>query len=279
MQLSWLHLTLLAGVGTIIFNSYNRFTLSKGHDSTVNAWGYEIARILIFLPFLLFDYHVVWTLSSIRIFLLMGVTELISVYLFMKMHASTELSLSSVFSRLRIIWTPLIAYFILGEVLSPVQYLGIVVIFVGCLIATTSLKNGNRLGFLYALLFSLVNGFSNIFVKQASGYASSSVVTILFSLPAAILIPFIMHKGIGRIRSNISIMFKPLGLAALFNSLTMFTLVSALRLAPSGQVIGLFQGMAMIGVVVGIVFLGEKELVGRKLLAAAVTIIGIILLV
>jgi len=59
----------------------------------------------------------------------------------------------------------------------------------------------------------------------------------------------------------------------------MFVLVSALRLAPTGQVIGIFQGIAMLTVASGVIFLHERDHLWRKLAAALVTTIGIILLV
>jgi len=267
----WLFLTLIAGLGTIGFNTFNRQTLKGGCDSTVYAWLFEVFRVLIFLPLLLFDYHVVWTWISLRTFLLMGISELIAVYLFMKMHAHSELSLSSILSRLRIIWTPMVGFIFLDEILSLPQYVGIAVIFGGCLIALGGEIGGSRRGAIYALLFSLVNAFSNVFVKQATVFASPSMVTILFSLPAAIFIPLIMRKARTRISHNILPILRPLLVASLFNSLTMFVLVSALRLAPTGQVIGIFQGIAMLTVASGVIFLHERDHLWRKLAAALVT--------
>ncbi len=279
MLTHWLVLTLIAGLGTIGFNTFNRQTLKGGRDSTVYAWLFEIFRVLIFLPLLFFDYQVVWTWVSIRTFLLMGASELVAVYLFMKMHAHSELSLSSILSRLRIIWTPMVGFLFLGEILSLPQYVGIAVIFGGCLIALSGEMGGSRRGAIYALLFSLVNAFSNIFIKQATVFASSSMVTILYSLPAAIFIPLIMRSARKRISHNFLPILRPLFAASLFNSLTMFVLVSALALAPTGQVIGVFQGIAMLTVVSGVVFLHERDHLWRKLMAAIVTTIGIILLV
>lgn len=275
---NWLFLTIMAGLGTIGFNTFNRQTLKGGHDSTVYAWLFEVFRVLIFIPLLFFDYHVVWTWVSLRTFFLMGASELIGIYLFMKMHANSELSLSSILSRLRIIWTPIIGFIFLGEILSLPQYVGIAIIFGGCIIAMGG-KRGSSRGIIYALLFSLVNAFSNIFVKQATVFASTSIVTILFSLPAAIFIPLIMRSARDRISHNLIPIIRPLLIASLFNALTMFMIVSALRLAPTGQVIGVFQGIAMLTVASGVVFLHERAHLWHKLLATAFTTVGILLLV
>ncbi|MFH1244625.1 MAG: DMT family transporter [bacterium] len=275
----YLPLAILAGLGTIGFNTFNRQTLQKGHDSTVYAWLFEIMRILIFLPFLLFDYQVIWSWASARAFLLMGFTELVSVYLFMKMHSHSDLSLSSIFTRLRIIWTPIVGFLILGEILSPLQYLGILVIFLGCSLIYFIHNNGSRRGLIYALVFSLVNACSNVFVKQASVYASSSMITILFSIPAALFIPVIMRNGRTRISHNLVPVMRPLFAASLFNALTMFTLVTALHLAPAGQVTGISQGVATLSIFSGIFILGERDHKLIKFLAGLITTTGIILLV
>ncbi|MFH2085285.1 MAG: DMT family transporter [bacterium] len=275
----YLPLAILAGLGTIGFNTFNRKTLQKGHDSTVYAWLFEVLRVLIFLPFLLFDYQVVWSWASARAFIIMGFTELVSVYLFMKMHSHSDLSISSIFSRLRIIWTPIVGFLILGEILTPMQYLGILVIFAGCLFVYFANRNGSLRGLIYAFLFSLVNACSNVFVKQASVYASSSMITILFSLPAALFIPIIMRSARTRISHNLIPVIRPLFTASLFNALTMFTLISALRLAPAGQVTGIYQGIATLTIFSGIFILGEHDHKWVKLIAGLATTVGIILLV
>lgn len=59
----------------------------------------------------------------------------------------------------------------------------------------------------------------------------------------------------------------------------MFALVSALKLANASQVTGVFQGVTMLAVVIGIFVLDERDHKIRKLIAAAITTVGIMLLV
>lgn len=67
--------------------------------------------------------------------------------------------------------------------------------------------------------------------------------------------------------------------ASIANVISMFALTLALRLGTASQVSGIFQGISMLAVAVGVVFMGERENVVIKLIAGAITIVGILLLV
>jgi len=56
-------------------------------------------------------------------------------------------------------------------------------------------------------------------------------------------------------------------------------MVAALKQANASQVVGVFQGVSMLAVVVGIFVLNEHDHKIKKLIAAAITTVGIILLV
>jgi len=100
--MNWFVLAALAGLASNGFNITNRTALKNQGDSTAYAWWFELVRTSFFLVILLFQPNPTFTISMIVPLLLVGLAELFSVYIFMKMHAYTNLSISSVISRLRV---------------------------------------------------------------------------------------------------------------------------------------------------------------------------------
>jgi drug/metabolite transporter (DMT)-like permease len=279
MVSNWLFLAIIAGISSVLFNTLNRGTLKAGHDSTVYAWLFELIRFLFFALLIPFDHFLVCGPRTTLILISLGFSELVGVYLYMKMHASAELSISSILSRLRVLLIPFFAFIFLGERLSMAQYLGIVTIFVGCMTILGMKHVRSAKGIWYALGFVIVNTISTLLLKSASTIASTSIVTAAFSFPAAVLIPVIMRDSLTRIRFTTGPILKSTLLAAGFNIITMYTLVKAYALASAGQVNSVFQGVTALAVVVGILFFHEHDHKLLKILGAILTTIGIILLV
>ncbi len=279
MQHSWLILAIISGISSVIFNTLNRGTLKNGHDSTVYSWLFETIRFLFFFALIPFDSFLICSWGSTAILILLGFSELAGVYLYMKMHAATELSVSSILSRLRVILVPIIAFIFIGERLTLLQYVGVTTIFAGCLVVAGMKHIRGTKGIWYALGFVIVNSVSNVILKSASGIASTSIVTAAFSFPSVVLIPVIMKSARVRIRFTFRPILKSTLLASLFNVITMYTMVLAYKLATAGQVNSVFQGVTSLSVIVGIFFLNERDHKWLKLVGAALTTVGILLLV
>lgn len=279
MQANWLVLTVISGLSSVVFNTLNRDTLKNGHDSTVYSWLFEVIRFLFFAALIPFDYYLVCSSKNTFLLIALGFSELIAIYLYMKMHASAELSVSSVLSRLRVVLVPMFAFIFLGERLSSLQYLGVTAIFIGCLVVAGMKHLRGTKGVWYAIGFVLVNTISTVILKYVSNIASVPIVSAAFSFPAAVLIPIIMQSARSRIQLNLKLIFQPTLLAAIFNILTMYTLIMAYQSAPVGQVNTLFQAVTSLAVVAGIFILNERDHKWLKLLGAALTTIGVILLV
>ncbi len=276
---NWLVLAIVAGVSSVFFNAANRQALKNGEDSTVYAWIFELIRFIFFASLIPFNYFLICSARTTTTLILLGFSELAGVYLYMKMHSHTELSISSILSRLRVLLVPMFAFVFLGERLTTLQYIGIITIFTGCLVVVGMKNIRNTKGIWYALAFVIVNTLSTLLLKSASSVASTAIVSAAFSFPAAALIPLIMKSPRKRIAFSTSILFKPTLLAAAFNIITMYALVTSYQLAPAGQVNGVFQGATTLSVVFGIIFLNERDHKLLKIIGAALTTAGIILLV
>lgn len=275
----WVILAVLAGLGSNILNFFSRYILKdKDGDATAWAWTFEFLRLLFFLPFVFFDFKIDTSFKSLMILLSVGLTEFISVYFYMKMHKYTHLSISTILSRTRLIWVPVIAFLFFGERLSNLEYIGILILFFGLSIAVAPHKLFLDKGSFYANLAAFMIGVNTVLLKESVSYASTPVIMMFFSLPAVILFPIFMKNAKKRlIDQNLDRKLPKLaGVGA--NVIALFLLMAALRVGDVSRVNGLYQGMLVFGVLGGIILLKERQDIKRKLLGTAVTIIGILLL-
>lgn len=173
---TWAILAIVAGIFSNILNFFSRFILKEGGDSTVWAWTFEFLRFAFFLPFVFFDYHLTLSFKAITILLFVGLTEFISVYLYMKMHKYSHLSISSILSRTRLIWVPVIAFLFFGERLTGLEYVGIALLFLGLSVVVAPHKLFVDKGAIYANAAAFIIAINTILLKQATPFASTPVI-------------------------------------------------------------------------------------------------------
>lgn len=276
---NWLILVIISGLSSNFFNTILRRTLRDGRDSTAYAWWFELFRLIFFVFLLPWDYAFVFSYSNLFWLLLLGLSEVVGVYTYMRMHSLTELSISSIITRLRSIWVAILAFALLGERLTLWQYVGVGTVVLGTLVVQQSYKFRLDKSMKVAIIFTLASAISTIIMKHTTTYASVSVINLAFSLPSVLLLPLLMKNPLARIKATLPVTLKSNLAASLFNNLTMLTLVAALKLTNASQVTGVFQGVTMLAVVIGIFVLDERDHKMRKLVAAAITTLGIMLLV
>lgn len=276
---NWFLLTLIAGISSNLFGTLNRHLLHNGGDSTAYGWWFETFRFIIFSILALFNFSLILSFPNIALLFSLGISEVVGIFLFMKMHAHTELSLSSVVMQLRVIWVPLFAFMYLSEHLTVFQYLGVFAVFVGCLLVMWRGQTNFNKNIRYALLFSLVSAISSLLQKQATLIASTPVIIAAFSAPSVFMIPILMKNPWARLKHTGRALSGQVLSVTIINMVLMLSLVEAYRLSTASQVAAIFQGVSMLTVVVGIFFLQEKDHKWVKLAAAAITMVGIILLI
>lgn len=276
---NWIFLSVIAGLASNAFGFLNRYLLKDQEDATAYAWFFEITRIFLFLIIAIsFDWKIIITTQSVILFLLLGITEGISIYWYMKMHENTHLSLSAILSRTRLIWIPIIAFFLIHERLHLSDYAGIIILFIGLCIVLSPKKMLVDKGATYANLSAFMIALNTVIMKMALPYGSNSIINIAITIIPAICFPFMMKNSVQRMkkvfRERLSIKF----LAIAANVLSVYTFTAALRLGDSGKVNALYQGMLVFSILAGIIFLKEREDIGKKLIGSAVTIAGVLIL-
>ena len=276
---AWITFSILTGIISNIFNFQIRYILRGKDDSTVFGWLIALARFIAFsIIALLFDWRLIISIESFFILFLIGITECIALYLYMKMHVYNELSISAILSRTRMIWTPVFAYLIIGEVLKPSDYIGIAILFIGIAIVSAPKKLFFDKGGIYANSAAVVIALNIVLFKLAQPFASSSVALAAHSLPSIILIPIIMNNARKRIKVNLKSKFGLKALTIILNLFAMYFFIEAIRAGEASKVNALMQSMMIFSVLSGIIFLNEKTNIFKKLAGAAITLIGVLLL-
>jgi drug/metabolite transporter (DMT)-like permease len=275
----WIIFTVMSGVCSIGFNFVNRYVLKDGHDSTAYSWWFEVFRFLIFIPFAFTSFNQILTLKEFILFWSIGFVEFFSIYFYMKMHSSSELSISTTITQLRLVWVPIIALIFLGEKLGVNEYFGILLVFVGQIVATFKGNIGKNGTLKYALIATVFVSLNNVLVKSASDKFFPPLILVAMALPSLFIFPLKMKDGFSRIVKLGDSKWKNVLLATIFNAGTMMFMIQAYQLGQVGKVVALFQSVLVIQVLVGILFLGERKYVGRKVVGILAVVAGAILLI
>lgn len=115
-------------------------------------------------------------------------------------------------------------------------------------------------------------------MKAATPFVSTSILLIAMSCVCVILFPLFMKNPKQRIIEMIKKRPFLIILATIFNTAAMYLYVLALRTGDVSKVTGIYQGMMIVSIVMGIILLKEKQDVIRKLIGAVITVGGVLLL-
>lgn len=278
METYWLAVTIAAGLFSNLTNFCARFALRKDNDPVSFALSLEISRVLLFGLLALFDFFIIISWKSIVLLSTLGLIESVSIYLFMKMHEYNQLSISSIISRTRMVWVVVLAFIFLSESLQIKQYIGIFILFIGLSIAVSPHKLFLDKGIKIALLQAVSAAVITILIKTASSYTSIPVLMTLMSFPSLFIFPFLIKNTGKRLRRFVG--QNPIAVYGFTASsfFAMYGYVFAVKHGSASIATAVYHAMIIVAVVAGIVLLGEKEDVGKKILGTLVTIAGIFLL-
>ena len=279
MNFAWFWLAAFSGIAETGYNTLSRVALKNGSPSYY-AWWFSLIRSAIFFIPALFFSTLQLSLNNLAILSVLGFFNFINVYLFMKMHSLNQLSVSTIISRLRIVWVPILAFFIIGERLMPKQYLAIFILLVAVFLLRSPKKLLKDKAMLTAVLFSITTAVVTVLLKMASDLTSTSMVVFAMSFPSVILIPLVISSPKQKLlipwRKHI---FEKLAISALSIAL-IYTFIWALKLGGKvGAVNAIFQSISALSVVVGIILLKEKQFILQKISGAVLVIIGAWLLI
>jgi len=280
MNFSWFWLAALSGITETGYNTISRVALKNGGSPSYYTWWFSLVRSVIFFIPALFFSTLDLSLNNLVILSVLGFFNCINVYLFMKMHSLNQLSVSTIISRLRIVWVPILAFFIVGEKLMPKQYIAIIVLLIAVILLRSPKKLLKDKAMFTAVLFSVTTAVVTVFLKMASDITSTSMVIFAMSFPSVIIIPLIITSAKQKLLIPLrKYTFEKLAISGL-SIVLIYTFIWALKLGGKvGAVNAIFQSISALSVVVGIILLKEKELIFPKLAGAILVIVGAMLLI
>lgn len=275
---SWITLAILSGLTSNLFNYLSRYLLKDEKDPTAFGWFFEFGRVILFGLFTIIDYKFIINQQSIILLTLLGVSEIITLYLYMKMHAFTQLSISTILSRTRLLWVPIIAFFLIQEALQPIEYVGIVILFLGMAIIVSPKKWFVDKGMLYSNSANFMIAFNLVLTKMVLPFTSNSFFNFITMIPPIIIFPLFMKQA----RKRLSVMMQtnlPLKLFTIVvNVVSMYLYVFALRLGDVSKVTAIYQSTMIVAVLSGIIFLKERDMIAQKIIGSIIVLAGVLLL-
>ena len=276
--MSWFILALLAGTASNVFNIFNRSSLKEKGDSTVYGWWFELMRFLIFFIVFLPQWTFPQKGESYMWLLVLGLNEAASIYFFMRSHQLTDLSLSTFVIKIQLIWTPLLAFIFIGERLSLLDYGAIGVILLGIFIAIYSKKMRSDKGMIVTFISSLLIAMNAVLTKKVTGTSNTPLIMMSMSLPAIVILPFLMKDSYKRLVTISKKTFMTCLSGTISNVVAMFLAVNAIRIGETSKVSAVYQGMMIIALLYGIFVLKERNQMWQKIIGACVVIGGLYLL-
>lgn len=270
----WVSLSLLAGVFGSISNVLYRTTLKESLDAPVSTWFLQILRLVLALVIIVW-LGISFDVRSVVILTILGCVEVVGMYAYMRMHAASALSVSAIVQRSRIIWTAILAAIVVGEAFTPLQVGGLFILFVGVSTVTAPHKLRVDKGVQFALLSAFLFSVTTVMIKATISSIPPAAQVAGLALPSIIVFP-ILSKNFGSkirqfTRDRIALKF----FAALGNVAVLFLTVYAFAIGPAAKISAIYQGSLVLSVFAGIILLGEREDLGRKLLGSLLVIVGI----
>jgi len=274
----WIFIAIAAGLSSSLFNFLSRNYLRDGKDATAYGWLLELIRTSVYFLLLPLGFFIIISPYSLLIFLLLGLSEIGSIYAIMKMHEYSHLSISTIISRTRLIWVALISFLFFGEQLNLQQYSAIALLFIGLLIVTTPRQLRRDKGVKYAHLAAFFSALVAIFLKASSLYTTPQMSLVIMGIFPLLFLPLLMKDATRRLkRLRKSLSFSSIiPITAYVLGGYLYTL--ALSLGEASIIVALYQGSMIFSVLGGIILLKEHGDIRKKLIGSMLALGAIILL-
>ena len=254
-MLSW-------GIGDFLIQ---RFVRSIGNMETlfvITGFG-----TLVLLPFVWNDIPLLFTNteSSLSILIFAGIILCISALLQFEALRKGKLAVVEPICSLEIIVSALLAYFIIGERLEPLQIVFIVFLILGLMFVSfkdTKLHARHFLekGVLISLLAAVIMGGANFFMGVGGRLTDAFMINFIASFIMAIVTGtyILFRKKHRTLLKDIRSHSKMLITMSIFDNLAWIAFVAAMALAPIGIVVALTESYILIVVLLGLIVNKER---------------------
>lgn len=281
--MSWIYFALISiitGSGTGLLQR----VLMKNDKSHAVAYSsvFQILGGLLILAAAFINGFVMPPISAYPLnFALMVLLYAGSMFFLFKALQTTEASVATIFGSTSSIWTIIIAILFLGESFGLIQFLGVILIFLAILLVTFK-KNAFQAdqGAICLFLYGACTGLglaNDAFILKYSEVFSYTALTWLFPGFARLIL---QPKAVYHMKP----LFKPQHLAKML-LLVCFAAVSSVTFylaykagGPISILSPMFSSNIILMVILAALFMGERDRLIRKFIAAAMAVIGILLI-
>lgn len=196
----WLIIALLAPIFYAVSNIFDNILANKNFKNPVTLTFYSSLFNIVFVIFLfLFSDLSLPSISLLPIFILLGIINVLYLFPYYKGLQSDDTSIVVSFFGLGRIFIPIWAFFIIGEQLSALEYIGIALIIIGSVLLSIrgSLKDVKfSKAIFYILLASFIISIEGVLLKYlfeqgvsvSSGVAWEMLISFIYTLF------FLLHK-------------------------------------------------------------------------------------
>ncbi|OQY65521.1 hypothetical protein B6D29_03760 [Microgenomates bacterium UTCPR1] len=193
------------------------------------------------------------------------------------LEVSTQGTLNNIF----IVVAFVIALFIYSEVITADKILGFIFVLVGILLVTVNKsKKINSMGLFYGVLANVSVGIAWSLDKKGISYFNPDLYNLLVWVAPIIVVSFFPAIRLSIVKKIIRKDFKQISLISFLNvSAYLFNLKALVVGGEVTKVIPIVQTSTIITIILGIIFLKEREHIVKKIVAGLIAIIGVFLLV
>lgn len=278
----WFWLATTSGLASALDKVLNRISLKDEGKGVIVAYSFVYMSLITLFSFLFsfpFDFPV--TTKLLGLLLLNTLVWSLGTLFSFLAQSDTDVSLSIIISRARILWMIPLGYLILGDVVSKQAVAGMLVIFFG--LAVLLFKDNIHkykgvqlmtLGSLFVALGSIINA---LLVKN---YISPQQVTFFMMLGQSVSflsLLIVKKKTIEKVAYIVTKAKFLLPLAAVIETYAIIGLNFAFKSGFASSVTAIYLGMTVLTVWIGVFFLNEKGHLLKKLVSSAIVTVGIII--
>ena len=276
----WFSLALSSGLASAADKVLNRHALKNRSNALAYSVIYLFLTAVFSIPFA-FPLKFELTRGLIALVLVQSVLWAVSSVLGFSAHTNTDVSLSSIISRARIIWIMPLGFLFLGERLSLYSALGVLLIFLGLAMLFYKGNLHKHRGVHLVLLSSIFAAFGTITnTLLVRDYLSPAQVTFTTMFGQAVVLFIVLisrGRPLEKIKDVLSHSWPVTLVATVLEAFAYITLNHAYKVGVASSVTAVYMAVSIVIVWFGIVFLKERDSLFSKIISSLVVTVGVIL--
>jgi len=279
MAFTWFEYAVASTLFTAVFWLLCRRLLKDESDHSTFAIYMQLVPIAFWLPLLATEDAVLPSLASgwLWLFLAGGAWALQQVLAFKSLRF-TSASIREPIYQSKLLWAALFAFLLLGEGIAPSKGFGVALLLAGALVIAYQHPPGESTpqGLVLVISSAALTGFAYVLDKLALTQFSVTLYAIAVSVISGGLIAL---RSIGKGGWTRLVAFgrrhgRTILLTSFVGAVSYWLQIKAVSIGPVGTIAALLELSMVFTTLGGIVFLHERQAVGRKLAGVALALAG-----